>query len=133
MKTIDLEHHFVTPLYMETLRTNRTTPRVVDGKGLGYWEDAWIPIGATGAGPKLADLGEGRIKAMDEAGVDLAVLSLTAPGVEPLEPAVAAKVARDANDRLAEYVAAYPDRLGRHGHHPAPKDRTKPSRSSSGA
>ncbi len=111
MKTTDLEHHFVTPLYMETLRTNTTTPRVVDGKGLGYWEDAWIPIEATGAGPKLADLGEGRIKAMDEAGVDFAVLSLTAPGVESLEPAVAAKVARDANDRLAEYVAAYPDRL----------------------
>jgi predicted TIM-barrel fold metal-dependent hydrolase len=111
MQTIDLEHHFVTPLYMETLRANTSAPRVVEGKGLAYWEDAWIPIGQTGAGPKLADMGEGRIKAMDEAGVDFAVLSLTAPGVEPLEPSVALRVARDANDRLADYVAAHPDRL----------------------
>lgn len=111
MRTIDTEHHFVTPLYMETLKGRTTAPRVVEGKGLAYWEDAWIPIGATGAGPKLADMGEGRIKLMDEAGVDFAVLSLAAPGVEPLEPEVATEVARDTNDRLAEYVAAFPDRL----------------------
>ena len=111
MKTIDTEHHFVTPLYMETLRGRTTTPRIDEARGLGYWEDAWIPIGQTGAGPKLADMGEGRLRAMDEAGVDFAVLSLTAPGVEPLEPPVATRLARDANDRLAEYVAAYPDRL----------------------
>jgi uncharacterized protein len=111
VRTIDLEHHFSTPLYMETLRTNRSVPRVEEGKGLFYWEDAVIPIGKTGAGPKLADMGEGRVKAMDEAGVDFAVLSLTAPGVEPLDPATATRVARDANDRLAEYIAAYPDRL----------------------
>lgn len=111
MRTIDTEHHFVTELYMETLRKNTTTPRVVEGKGLGYWEDAWIPIGATGAGPKLADMGEGRIKLMDEAGVDVALLSLAAPGVEPLEPSLATRVASDTNDRLAEYIDAYPDRL----------------------
>ncbi len=111
MRTIDLEHHFTTPLYMETLRSNQRAPRVEEGKGLAYWEDAWIPIGKTGAGPKLADMGERRIEAMDEAGVDCAVLSLTAPGVEPLDPATATRVARDANDRLAEYIAAYPDRL----------------------
>ena len=111
MRTIDLEHHFTTPLYMETLRSNERAPRVEEGKGLAYWEDAWIPIGKTGAGPKLADLGERRIEAMNEAGVDCAVLSLTAPGVEPLDPVTATRVARDANDRLAEYIEAYPDRL----------------------
>ena len=111
MRTIDTEHHFVTELYMETLRSNKTAPRVVEGRGLGYWEDCWIPIEATGAGPKLADMGEGRIKAMDAAGVDVALLSLTAPGVESLEPAVATKIAADTNDRLAEYVDKYPERL----------------------
>ncbi len=111
MRTIDTEHHFTTPLYMETLNARTTVPRVVEGKGLAYWEDAIIPIGKTGAGPKLADMGEGRIKAMDAAGVDFAILSLTAPGVEPLDPETATKVARDANDRLADYIAAYPDRL----------------------
>ena len=86
MRTIDLEHHFTTPLYMETLRANQRAPRVEEGKGLAYWEDAWIPIGKTGAGPKLADMGEGRIEAMDEAGVDFAVLSLTAPGSGAARP-----------------------------------------------
>ena len=85
MRTIDTEHHFTTPLFMETLRTNSTVPRMVEGKGLAYWEDAIIPLAKTGAGPKLADMGAGRIAAMDAAGVDFAVLSLTAPGVEPLK------------------------------------------------
>jgi hypothetical protein len=31
VRTIDLEHHFVTPLYMETLRTNQTAPRIGEG------------------------------------------------------------------------------------------------------
>ena len=48
---------------------------------------------------------------MDEAGIDIAVLSLLASGVEPLDPAVGVEVARDANDRLAAAVSAYPDRL----------------------
>ncbi len=112
MRTIDLENHFVTELFVDTLRSRTIAPRIEEGKGLGYHEDAWIPIGATGAQPKLTDMGEGRIKGMDGAGVDVAVLSLTAPGVEPFEPAVAAKIATDANDRLAEYVGKYPDRLG---------------------
>lgn len=30
MKTIDLEHHFVAPLYMETLRTNKAGPKLAD-------------------------------------------------------------------------------------------------------
>lgn len=114
MKTIDLENHFVTELYYETLRTNKGTPRVEPGKGLVYWEDSWLPIASTttGAQAKLLDMGEGRIKEMDEDGVDFAYLSLTAPGAEAFEPATGAKIARDANDRLAEYISKYPNRLG---------------------
>lgn len=54
----------------------------------------------------MLDFGERRLTAMDEAGVDIAVLSISGPGVqaEP-DPAVAVKLARDANDRLAEEVA----------------------------
>jgi uncharacterized protein len=111
VRTIDLENHFVTELYVDTLRSRTTAPRIEEGKGLAYHEDAWIPIGATGAQPKLRDMGEGRIREMDAAGVDVAILSLTAPGVEPLEPTIATEIAKDANDRLADYVAKYPDRL----------------------
>lgn len=58
-----------------------------------------------------SDLGDGRIAAMDEAGVDLAVLSLAAPGVEQLDPDEAVRLARDCNDRLAAAVRRHPNRL----------------------
>ena len=111
MRIIDLEHHFATPMYMEALRESKAFPRAEAGRGIGFFEDTWIPEPPVAPSRKLADLGEGRIEEMDAAGVDLALLSLLAAGVEPLDPAVGVRVARDANDRLAAYVAAYPGRL----------------------
>ena len=49
---------------------------------------------------------------MDEAGVDFAVLSLTAPGAESFEPELGAKVAKATNDVLAEAIDRHPDRFG---------------------
>lgn len=60
---------------------------------------------------KLLDLGTGRIAAMDEAGVDMQVLSLTTIGIESLEAAYATTLIHDVNDELAAAVAANPDRL----------------------
>ena len=60
---------------------------------------------------KLLDLGPGRIAAMDEAGVDMQVLSLTTIGIESLEAAYATTLIHDVNDELAAAVAANPDRL----------------------
>jgi predicted TIM-barrel fold metal-dependent hydrolase len=60
---------------------------------------------------RLCDVGEGRIAEMDAAAVDVAVLSLTAPGVEQLDPAESVVMARDANDRVAAAVRAHPDRF----------------------
>jgi predicted TIM-barrel fold metal-dependent hydrolase len=59
----------------------------------------------------LCDLGEGRVAAMDEAGIDVQVLSLTSPGVEQLDAPEAVALAREANDFLTEAVRRYPDRL----------------------
>jgi 2,3-dihydroxybenzoate decarboxylase len=61
---------------------------------------------------RLLDLGERRIADMDATGIDVAILSLTSPGVQPLLDANEAKamVAR-ANDYLAERCAAYPTRF----------------------
>jgi predicted TIM-barrel fold metal-dependent hydrolase len=61
--------------------------------------------------PKLLDLDAGRLAEMDAAGVDVAVLSLTAPGCEQLSAEVGPRVARQANDALAEAVARHPDRF----------------------
>ena len=60
---------------------------------------------------RLLNLGEQRIRHMDETGIDVAVLALTAPGVQPLLDIDEAKgIAQRSNDHLAEHVALYPDR-----------------------
>ena len=60
---------------------------------------------------RLLDLGEQRLRHMDETGIDRAVLALTSPGAQPLTDAAAARgLAQRANDYLAAEVAARPDR-----------------------
>jgi hypothetical protein len=48
---------------------------------------------------------------MDEAGIDVAVLSLTPPGVQNLDPEIALDLARSTNDCLAAAVHATPERF----------------------
>jgi len=110
VETIDLENHFLTPTFQEALSTNTGFPRVDAARGLGFAEDAWMPLTATEN--KLADLSDYRLGLMDDAGVDYAVVSLTSPGAEQFPPEVAKRVARDANDFLAAAIKKHPDRLG---------------------
>jgi 2,3-dihydroxybenzoate decarboxylase len=60
---------------------------------------------------RLDDLGALRIKEMDEAGIDVQVLSHGAPSTQRLDAATAVPVAKRANDRLHEAVRAHPDRF----------------------
>src|SRR5436305_15237025 len=60
---------------------------------------------------RLDDVGQGRISEMDAAGIDIQVLSHGAPSVQRLDPDLAVRLARGANDRLAETVRAHPDRF----------------------
>src|SRR5881396_1249202 len=60
---------------------------------------------------RLDDLGELRLKEMDEAGIDVQVLSHGAPSTQRLDAPTAVRLARDANDRLAQAIAAHPDRF----------------------
>lgn len=104
MKKIALEEHFITP-------------------GLEPHMRAAMPRISTEAADLLSqlmlDFGERRLAAMDEAGVDIAVLSISGPGVqaEP-DPAAAVKLARDANDRLAAEVGKQPARYRGFAHLP---------------
>jgi 2,3-dihydroxybenzoate decarboxylase len=59
----------------------------------------------------LSDIGENRIAAMDELGIHMQVLSLTAPGVQVFDADTATALAIDSNDQLVEAIARYPDRL----------------------
>jgi uncharacterized protein len=91
MRTIALEEHYATAAFMA---------------GPGGWLKS-----RPGIVEPICDLGETRIAAMDEAGVDLSVLSLAAPGVEQLDGPTAIRLARECNDELATAIGRYPDRL----------------------
>ncbi len=68
--------------------------------------------GGPGIAARLDDVGQGRIAEMDAAGIDIQVLSHGAPSVQKIgDPALAVRLARAANDRLAEIVRAHPDRF----------------------
>lgn len=60
---------------------------------------------------RLADLGKGRLRLMDEQGVDVQVLSLTTPGLHNLESGAAVDMARRVNELIAETCNRHPDRF----------------------
>src|SRR5919106_1023393 len=60
---------------------------------------------------RLFDLGALRIEEMDEAGIDLQVLSHGAPATQRLDAETAVPMARAVNDRLNEVVKAHPGRF----------------------
>jgi uncharacterized protein len=105
MRTITLEEHYATEAFMEgpgrELKAQAETARSHPQVAAGY--EKLIE--------QLCDLGGGRISAMDAAGIDVQVLSLTFPGVEQLEAAQAVAFARETNDLLAEAVRRHPDRF----------------------
>jgi predicted TIM-barrel fold metal-dependent hydrolase len=115
VKTIDFETHFVTQEWVEATYANPGYPRFVDDKATGrrrmyYREDAFEPHGDFLL-KRLLDLGDGRIEEMDKAGIDKAIVSLTAPGVDHFDPVVGTAMARSVNDELAAAIAKHPDRL----------------------
>src|SRR5215469_7294448 len=101
MRIITLEEHFA-------------TPRFFDGPGRDLKEQAekFNSPRALKLIPQLCDLGEGRIAEMDAAGIDMQIVSLTAPGVEQLEPAEAIALATETNDFVADAIKKYPARFG---------------------
>ena len=115
MKKIDLEAHFVTEEFIDTLKKNEGYPRLVEDKAaktrrMYFTPKAAEPFSDVLLG-NLFDVGEQRLKNMDAAGVDVQVLTLTAPGVEAFDPVVGTALARRSNDALAEIIGKSPDRF----------------------
>jgi predicted TIM-barrel fold metal-dependent hydrolase len=60
---------------------------------------------------RMEDFGGERIEEMDAAGIDVQVLSIAPPGVHNFSDELAVKVAKDANDYLAQKIATNPKRF----------------------
>lgn len=60
---------------------------------------------------RLFDFTSLRLREMDEAGIDMQVLSISAPGTHRFEAGQAVRLARGANDRLHDAISANPDRF----------------------
>ena len=63
--------------------------------------------------PRLVDLEQERLRDMDQNGVAMHLLSLTAPGVQMFDADTATELAALANDRLAAVVQKHPHALRR--------------------
>jgi predicted TIM-barrel fold metal-dependent hydrolase len=99
MRIITLEEHFATPGFL-------------DGPGQDLKNAALKFEGrATRLIEGLTDIADKRIAAMDAAGVDMQVLSLTSPGTEQLDAADAIALSREVNDFLAAGVKKNPKRF----------------------
>jgi len=104
MKKIALEEHFCTP----ELAGYACGPAMsMQREGFARFE------------PRLLEVGAERIEAMDRAEIELAVLSVTTPGVQR-EPDTALAIARAqrANDYLATRIARHPRRFAGFAHLP---------------
>jgi predicted TIM-barrel fold metal-dependent hydrolase len=60
---------------------------------------------------KLIEVGDERLRVMDEAGIGIQVLSVVAPGSQQVPAEDAVDLSRQLNDRCAEAVSAHPDRF----------------------
>ena len=75
-------------------------------------DQVWpTPMGPEPLAAKLADVEEQRLRVMDDAGIDMQVLSVVAPGSQQVPTKEAAELSRALNDRCAQAIAAHPDRF----------------------
>ncbi len=109
IRRIATEEAFVIPEVAEALREV--------ARGPGDSLDLPLVRGIYDPGPSgsrflshLLDLDDERIANMDQNGVAVQLLSLTAPGVQMFDADTATELAALANDRLAEAIGRHPDR-----------------------
>lgn len=96
MKTVALEEHYLTPEILAT----------------PGWQDPSASVLPPVFESLLCDLSDGRLRAMDEAAIDVEVLSLTAPGLGGLAPEIAVPLARKTNtDLRTKVIDRHPTRF----------------------
>ena len=103
MRTVALEEHFSVPAL-----SSRIDKGVISRRG-------YRPRKAPTNGPNpldlLPEIGERRLKSMDEAGITVQVLSNSGPGPDLAPGPEGIAMARAMNDHLATAIARHPDRF----------------------
>ena len=103
---IATEEAFATPELVSTWRKllDDGAPGEPGFKALsGHWTARVIE--------QLTDLGDIRLRQMDEGGVDMQLISIAAPGVQVFDADKANNLAEESNNVLAEAINAYPTRF----------------------
>jgi predicted TIM-barrel fold metal-dependent hydrolase len=102
MKIIAIEEHFTTELYRKNVGGSEYRNFFITSRSRQIGHD--IPA-------QLFDLGEERLRHMDECGIDVQVLSFGSPGPQGFGRDIAIPMARDANERLYDAIQKHPDRF----------------------
>jgi hypothetical protein len=97
MRTIALEEHFATSEFLAE-------------PGRDLREHSAMQFGESFFS-RLSDIGDERVAAMDAAGIDVQVLSLSSPGVQNLAAAEARAIAGHTNDAIAQAIRRHPTRF----------------------
>jgi 2,3-dihydroxybenzoate decarboxylase len=111
-KRIATEEAWTTPDILDRYRKLLATkPKSWDPGFHSLW--GWWLSGAEkpkAVQKRLADLGEQRLREMDESGIDMQLLLLSSPGVQVFDPGTASALARETNDVVSEAVKKHPTR-----------------------
>ncbi|GAW47346.1 amidohydrolase family protein [Photobacterium damselae subsp. piscicida] len=109
-KKIAVEESWMpTELFEEFMKLSQE--KCVDPGFLSLWGEIMMSSNAEKLKNLICDINNNRIKKMDDVGIDIQILSLTAPGVQIFEKDKAVKMARFCNDKLAEEIKINPERF----------------------
>ena len=118
MKKIALEEHCFTPYFLEYFQSRSEYPKlesISDESGQKIWRwwnsaeeyMTWLPPLTVS---KLSDVGEGRLRDMDEVGIDVQVLSFNT-NIDMLTDEEGTNFTKKINDIFAAAIDKYPERF----------------------
>jgi uncharacterized protein len=103
MRTVALEEHFSAPALAK-----RIDPKIISSRG---FRPRNLTPGAPNPMLLLPEIGETRLKSMDDAGITVQVLSNAGPAADLLPGPDGVALARDINDHIKAAIAPYPGRF----------------------
>lgn len=114
MNRIDFEAHFFSEEQLDALRENEGYPKLIDTDESGKRRLWHTPdVGQPYGNPlfhALREIGPDRLAKMDACGIDVQILSVSAPSIDQLDPRVGTDLSRKANDALFRVIRKYPGR-----------------------